>query len=333
MTTPLSTTTVAAIAALAFVDAGLGVQCIAHRGACRVFPENTIEALDAAWDAGADVVEVDIRPVKDGTLVLFHDHAINDRRVDGMTCEQLQAETPDRDVPKLAGALAACTKMQTLLLDLKEDSPEFMTNLVTVIRSAGPSCPRLIFQSRSLSFLEKLPQHFESPVTLYLTSLEREIDLSPIPSPNSLATMLSERGLSGVSVKGRQFIDRRYVEAFQKQGFLFNVWTINPVDRIRHYVSLGVDGIITDFPGLLTAEKAALTRREATRRRVLTPAAEAARVAQLETEIATLKKELSELKAELDELQTLKTQFEPVSELLEEPISNPVVQEDYIGPE
>ena len=319
------------IVALGLPGPGAATQCIAHRGASGDFPENTIEALDAAWEAGADVVEVDVRSIKDGTLVLFHDHAVNDRRIDTMTYEQLQREAPDYDIPTLADAFSACTETQMLLLDLKDDSSGFVTNLVAVIRNAGPSCPRLIFQSRHVPTLEKLTPHFNRPVTLYLTSLEREVDLSPVPSPQSVAATLMEKGLSGVSAKGRQFINRGYVEAFQKQGFLFYVWTVNPVDRIRHYMSLGVDGIITDFPGLLAAEKSARSTREATRARVLASSVQERHIAELEIEIERLRTELSELREEFDELQILKAHVEPLSELLNERINEPVIHEDWIG--
>ena len=46
---------------------------IAHRGASFAAPENTLAAINAAWRAGADAVEVDIRLTADGRIVLMHD--------------------------------------------------------------------------------------------------------------------------------------------------------------------------------------------------------------------------------------------------------------------
>ncbi|MDH5396341.1 MAG: glycerophosphodiester phosphodiesterase family protein [Gammaproteobacteria bacterium] len=46
---------------------------IAHRGYASAFPENTLIALDAARDAGAKFVEVDIQLTADLIPVLFHD--------------------------------------------------------------------------------------------------------------------------------------------------------------------------------------------------------------------------------------------------------------------
>ena len=55
---------------------------IAHRGDLSAAPENTLPALQRAWDAGADGVELDVRVTRDGQLVVFHDRAL-DRTSDG----------------------------------------------------------------------------------------------------------------------------------------------------------------------------------------------------------------------------------------------------------
>lgn len=50
---------------------------IAHRGYAAAFPENTLIALDAAWQAGAEFVEVDIQLSADSVPVLFHDRDLH----------------------------------------------------------------------------------------------------------------------------------------------------------------------------------------------------------------------------------------------------------------
>ena len=46
---------------------------IAHRGEPVAHRENTIESVTAAIDAGADMVEVDVRVTRDGALMILHD--------------------------------------------------------------------------------------------------------------------------------------------------------------------------------------------------------------------------------------------------------------------
>lgn len=54
----------------------------AHRGCWRVAPENSLSAVRAAIERGIDIVEIDVRPTKDGELVLMHDDSV-DRTTDG----------------------------------------------------------------------------------------------------------------------------------------------------------------------------------------------------------------------------------------------------------
>src|SRR5438128_113484 len=55
---------------------------IAHRGASAYTPEHTILAYEAAKQAGADYIEIDLQMTKDGVLVAMHDEKV-DRTTDG----------------------------------------------------------------------------------------------------------------------------------------------------------------------------------------------------------------------------------------------------------
>src|SRR5262245_36006639 len=63
-------------------DAPASIWIVAHRGAKNIAPENTIAAFDAAADIGANYVELDVRPTKDGEIILMHDRTV-DRTTNG----------------------------------------------------------------------------------------------------------------------------------------------------------------------------------------------------------------------------------------------------------
>ena len=46
---------------------------IAHRGASYLAPENTVAAVNLAWELGADAVEVDVFLAKDNRVMVNHD--------------------------------------------------------------------------------------------------------------------------------------------------------------------------------------------------------------------------------------------------------------------
>src|SRR5260370_38113637 len=54
---------------------------IAHRGAAGLALENTLGGIEKALSYGVDMVEIDVRPCADGTLVVFHDDEL--KRVTG----------------------------------------------------------------------------------------------------------------------------------------------------------------------------------------------------------------------------------------------------------
>jgi glycerophosphoryl diester phosphodiesterase len=69
---------------------------IAHRGEHLHHPENTLQAYQAAIDAGADFIEVDVRTTSDGKLVIMHDATVDSQTngkgaVKDMTFAQIRA--------------------------------------------------------------------------------------------------------------------------------------------------------------------------------------------------------------------------------------------------
>lgn len=125
-----------------------GVLAVAHRGTVTMAPENTIAAIEAAIEAGAHAIEIDIRQTKDGHLVLMHDRTV-DRTTDGTgpIAEMTLAEVRQLDagawfgsgfdgerVPTLAEALEAMKGRAMPDLDFKAGDP---VALVTLVREQG----------------------------------------------------------------------------------------------------------------------------------------------------------------------------------------------------
>ncbi|MCY9514864.1 glycerophosphodiester phosphodiesterase family protein [Paenibacillus apiarius] len=61
--------------------------------------ENTIPSMEAAFEAGADMVEFDIKPTKDGQFAVFHDWTLECRtNVEGMTKDYTMTQLKQIDI-------------------------------------------------------------------------------------------------------------------------------------------------------------------------------------------------------------------------------------------
>lgn len=135
---------------------------IAHRGYAERYPENTLAALQAAIDAGADAVELDVQLCRDGTPVVFHDATLD--RVSGesgvvleLNFDELQAfsvHEPGRlgeafrgtRIPSLAAAVQLLAESGTdalVFVEIKRDTvphhtiPQAVAAILELCRPLG----------------------------------------------------------------------------------------------------------------------------------------------------------------------------------------------------
>ena len=92
--------------------AGRPTRVIAHRGASRTFPENTLDAFRGAAELGAEWVELDVRRTSDRQLVVHHDATLpgDERPLASLTRAELPAS-----VCSLTDALATCKQTSPAL--------------------------------------------------------------------------------------------------------------------------------------------------------------------------------------------------------------------------
>ena len=121
---------------------------VAHRGEHVRNHENTLEAIEGAIRAGADLVEMDVRRSSDGQYLLMHDATV-DRMTDGKgrVSEKSWAELSALRVagkaltniaasriPRLQEALEACRGRIQVYLDFKAGDP---ADVVRILKQAG----------------------------------------------------------------------------------------------------------------------------------------------------------------------------------------------------
>ncbi|MCP8971026.1 glycerophosphodiester phosphodiesterase [Ectobacillus ponti] len=98
----------------------------AHTG-CMQTPLNSVASVMAGLEAGADMIEVDVRSTKDGAVVLLHDEAVLTAhgavRAQDVTLGELQALGPKEQITLLQDVLPFVREANRVMnLDVKEDA-------------------------------------------------------------------------------------------------------------------------------------------------------------------------------------------------------------------
>ncbi len=124
------------------------ILAIAHRGEHLSHPENTIPAYQAAADAGADYIEIDVRTSRDGKLVIHHDPTVDRMtggkgRVSEMTLEQLgRLDVRGARIPSFDDVLAFARGRVGLYVDVKQAAA---ADLIDAIERRGMAAQVAIY--------------------------------------------------------------------------------------------------------------------------------------------------------------------------------------------
>lgn len=220
----------------------------AHRGASAVAPENTMAAFEAAAEAGADGIELDVHLSRDGLPVVIHDETL-DRTTDG------------------SGAVAARTAAELLELDAGSwFSPDFAGEpiplLSDVLAWAGDRL-RLNLEIKSahagkvvLETLNDFPgarvlvSSFNHKRLFRMRQLDAEIPLGFLVDSRFWRMAARRAVASGAeSVHPRdRFLSRGLVAWCHQHELSVFPWTIDDPARLRTLCRIGVDGYFTNRP-------------------------------------------------------------------------------------
>lgn len=250
------------------------VENIAHRGASGTSPENTLAAIRRAVRLGADSVEVDVQRSSDGELILFHDATLTRTtnveevypertpyRVGDFTFAELRRldagswfseEFAGERIPALAGALPELRARAGLLLELKDPAlyPGIERQVAGELEAAGfsrpaPAAGRLVVQSFDRASMRRYHE------------IQPRVAVGELYARRPTGAELRAAATYALQVNpSYTFTDRALVESIHALGMSTSVYTVNEPEDMRRMISLGVDGIITDFPGTLDRVRA-----------------------------------------------------------------------------
>lgn len=207
---------------------------VAHRGASRHAPENSLAAAEKAIHLGADMIELDVRRTRDGVLVAHHDAAHRSFAIRDWSLHALRQTKPD--VARLDDLLRLCAGRITLDLELKERGYE--GDVLAMCRDLFPLDDLIVtsFQARSVMRVKEL---LPTLATGWIVGSSRRTDL---------LARFTDTGADWL-VANVKCLNPDVVTAVHLRHVPVAVWTVNSWSEIEAVLHLpGLAAVITDVP-------------------------------------------------------------------------------------
>lgn len=229
------------------------MRILAHRGASRAAPENTLAAFVEAGNLGADGVELDVRCSADGALVVHHDATAPSIGVlAAHSAAEIRRVLPS--VPTLAEALDACggmlvnVEVKNLPGDADYDPDELVAVAVVDLLHARQRRDDVLVSSFSLASVDRVRGLDDAIPTAFLTL----VGFDPLEG----VAVAADRGHAAIHPDVRSLVGPAAGAVAARAGELgiaVNAWTVNVPEEVRRLADAGIDGVITDVPDVARA--------------------------------------------------------------------------------
>ena len=233
---------------------------VAHRGASKDAPENTLPAFKLAFKQGADAIEGEFHLTRDGHVVCIHDRdtrkvSKTNLRVSSSTLAELRVldvgvkkgeRFKGTKIPTIAEVFATIPDNKTIYIEIKCGA-EIIPPLLRDIGKSGLKREQIVVICFDASLLQKLKALAPYLKVSWLCSIKRNRKTKKItPSIDQVLTKLKSIESDGFS--SSTGIPAEYVQSIGEQGYEWHVWTVNDEKTARRMKALGARSITTDVP-------------------------------------------------------------------------------------
>lgn len=208
------------------------MQRIAHRGAKREFPENTVPAFERAFERGADAIELDVHATRDGVIVVHHDAAIGSRPIADATWSELREVEIARGIgiPRLEDVLAITPEHGTVYVEIKGEAIE--RHLANVIAGTRARCAVHSFDHDAIMTMRDIAPDLPRGVLF-----DREVP--------DLEALVRRTGARDVWPQWT-LVDEALVRRVHALGARVIAWTVNDRATAASLAAMGPDGLCGD---------------------------------------------------------------------------------------
>ncbi len=199
----------------------------AHTG-CEGTDNNSPESIRAGINVGADITEIDLHFLPDGTPVLSHD-------------------TPVGDEPTLESAFRILSESDVKMnVDLK--STANLKEVVLLAEKTGVT-EKIFFTGVTESFVEAVRKDTHE-ISYYLNVSVDKNKNTDKAYLDFLVKKVKDSGAVGINMHFNG-ASKKLVEAFHGEGLLVSLWTANRKCEMKKCLKLSPDNITTRKPGVL----------------------------------------------------------------------------------
>ena len=233
---------------------------IAHRGESFDAPENTIVAINMAYENGADAVEVDVRLTKDNQVVVIHDASTwrVSRKLRWISNTDLKVlknldvgkykniKYEGEKIPTLHEVLSTVPKGKKILIEIKSGR-KIIPYLKNVINSSELESKQIEIISFKLTTLIEVRKQLPQLSVLWILSLDYYwIRKLFRPSINRIISKAIKYNVNGLDLWAGQMLDNNAVKKIKSAELKLYTWTVNNSKKAKSLFDMGVDGITTD---------------------------------------------------------------------------------------
>jgi len=243
---------------------------IAHRGESLMAPENTLAAINLAWEKGAKAVEIDIQLTLDNEIVVIHDKhtgRVGDRKLYvektnfyGLKRVDVGLKKSDsfrgEKIPTLNEVIETVPLVGKLIIEVK-CGKEIINPLVQLLKHTKLKNNQIEIIAFNLEVIAEIKKQAPYYKALWLLDLDYYLPHWLIRvNRNKIINKVKESNLDGVNVWAGKVIKHSFVKAFKDEGLFVYVWTVNDLYIAQKMVNYGVDAITTDRAEWLTKQLA-----------------------------------------------------------------------------
>jgi glycerophosphoryl diester phosphodiesterase len=231
-----------------------GFTKIAHRGASGNFPENTRVAFEKAIEARVDMIELDCQLSQDGHVVVFHDERLNRTAgVRGKTSSKTLEQLKKLDIGQWRRRAYRGQRILTLeeVLETIRDNVDVCVDIKCFPDSPAGIELKLLFTLSHYDYLDRaILSSFDYRCLGRIRELAPESRVGILVEPATKEDPFEvARQLEATSILvQKELATREFLDKAWEDGLDIHVWTVNEVRDMEKFVSLGVQGIVSDFP-------------------------------------------------------------------------------------